>query len=85
MVTTLLLRCRDGEPEALRDLLDLFYPYAAVQAATRVPPEAVETAVVSGFVQVWEQAGSFRIGEDRAVAWVTARLVAGMEAVADSR
>jgi hypothetical protein len=77
-ITALLLRCGDGDVDALSQLLTLFYPYAAAEAATTVPPDAVDATTARGFVHLWMQARSFRAGEDRAVPWVTARLTEGM-------
>ncbi|GEP40266.1 hypothetical protein NPS01_39290 [Nocardioides psychrotolerans] len=68
-ISVLVLRCADGESEALGTLVDLFYALVLATVAPQRRGDARADQVVAVFHEVWRRAPGFESGEDP-VAWI---------------
>lgn len=68
-ISVLVLRCADGETEALGTLVDLFYALVLATVAPQRLGDARADQVVAVFREIWSRAPGFESGEDP-VAWI---------------
>ncbi len=68
-ITGLVLRCAEGEREALGILLDLFYASVLAAVAPQGRGGTSDDQVDETFREIWRQAPRFEVGQDP-VGWI---------------
>lgn len=69
-ITDLLIRCGQGEEDALGRLFDVFYRLVLAAVGPQGSVEATEDRVVRVFVHLWQVAPSYDRAEQPPVTWV---------------
>lgn len=84
LISSLLLRCGEGDVAAFEAVMDIFYSVVLAASALELPEEEVETAVHETFVAIWRTAALYRPGGETAVEWVMSHVGTGTPLTARS-
>ncbi len=72
LISDLLLRCGEGEVEAFKAVVDIFYSPLRAAWALALPADEVECAVRGSFAAIWLASPRYRPGGETAVEWIMA-------------